>query len=413
MPPLIVHVVYRLAIGGLENGVVNLINRLPVQSWRHAIVSLTDVDAGFAGRISRDNVRCIALHKAPGHSVRLYPRLVALLRELRPAIVHTRNLAALEAALPAWIAGVPARLHGEHGRDVGDLDGSSVRYQRVRRLFRPFVTRYVALSPDLEGYLRDRVGVPAARIDQIYNGVDTARFVPRPEGAARSTVARSRAAITGWSGPSAGWRRSRIRPTWRAPSSPPSAPIPRRELACGWCWSATASCESDIEAILESAGVRELAWFAGERADVVPLLQGLDCFVLPSLAEGVSNTVLEAMACGLPVIATRVGANAELVEENVTGRTVPAGDSDALAREIGAYFATPGLARQHGAAGTPSCRAQVQPRAHGRGLRPCLPRTASTTPGRALGRGSCRHASTRARLGAEIRPCAASSACST
>ncbi len=98
MPPLIVHVVYRFAIGGLENGVVNLINRLPAQSWRHAVVSLTDVDPAFAARISRGNVRCIALNKAPGHAVRLYPRLVALLRELKPAIVHTRNLAALEAS---------------------------------------------------------------------------------------------------------------------------------------------------------------------------------------------------------------------------------------------------------------------------------------------------------------------------
>jgi len=183
-PPLIVHVVYRFAVGGLENGVVNLINRLPPQSWRHAVISLTDVDAAFAARLSSAAVRCVALHKAPGHAVRLYPRLVALLRELKPAIVHTRNLAALEATLPAWIAGVPARLHGEHGRDVGDLDGSSRRYQRVRRLFRPFVTRYVALSPDLASYLRERVGVPATRIDQVYNGVDTARFRPAPGGRA-------------------------------------------------------------------------------------------------------------------------------------------------------------------------------------------------------------------------------------
>ncbi len=351
MPPLIVHVVYRLAIGGLENGVVNLINRLPVQSWRHAIVSLTDVDPGFAGRISRENVRCIALHKAPGHSVRLYPRLVTLLRELRPAIVHTRNLAALEAALPAWIAGVPARLHGEHGRDVGDLDGSSARYQRVRRLFRPFVTRYIALSPDLESYLRDRIGVPAERIDQIYNGVDTGRFVPASGG---------RGAIDGcpfqgsdyWLVGTVGRleavkdQTNLARAFVSAIRAEPSVRARLRLVLVG-----DGRLRKDIEAILESAGVRELAWFAGEQADVVPLLQGLDCFVLPSLAEGVSNTVLEAMACGLPVIATRVGANDELVEENVTGRTVPAGDSDALAREIGAYFATPGLAHQHGQQG--------------------------------------------------------------
>jgi sugar transferase (PEP-CTERM/EpsH1 system associated) len=350
-PPLIVHVVYRFAVGGLENGVVNLINRLPPQSWRHAVISLTDVDAAFAARLSSAAVRCVALHKAPGHAVRLYPRLVALLRELKPAIVHTRNLAALEATLPAWIAGVPARLHGEHGRDVGDLDGSSRRYQRVRRLFRPFVTRYVALSPDLASYLRERVGVPATRIDQVYNGVDTARFRPAPGGRAAIDACPFREAdhwLVGTVG-----RMEKVKDQTNlarafvsAVRADPEARARLRLVLVG-----DGKLKREVETILESAGVRELAWFAGERADVVPLLQGLDCFVLPSLAEGVSNTILEAMACGLPVVATRVGANAELVEQDVTGRTVPAADSDALAREIGAYFTTPALARQHGQAG--------------------------------------------------------------
>ena len=350
-PPLIVHVVYRFAVGGLENGVVNLINRLPPQSWRHAVISLTDVDAAFAARLSSAAVGCVALHKAPGHAVRLYPRLVALLRELKPAIVHTRNLAALEATLPAWIAGVPARLHGEHGRDVGDLDGSSRRYQRVRRLFRPFVTRYVALSPDLASYLRERVGVPATRIDQVYNGVDTARFRPAPGGRAAIDACPFREAdhwLVGTVG-----RMEKVKDQTNlarafvsAVRADPEARARLRLVLVG-----DGKLKREVETILESAGVRELAWFAGERADVVPLLQGLDCFVLPSLAEGVSNTILEAMACGLPVVATRVGANAELVEQNVTGRTVPAADSDALAREIGAYFTTPALARQHGQAG--------------------------------------------------------------
>jgi glycosyltransferase involved in cell wall biosynthesis len=78
------------------------------------------------------------------------------------------------------------------------------------------------------------------------------------------------------------------------------------------------------------------------------LLQCLDCFALPSLAEGVSNTILEAMACGLPIVATRVGANGELVAEGVTGRLVPAADSAALAREMLAYFDDPALAARHG-----------------------------------------------------------------
>ena len=138
-PRRIVHVVYRFAVGGLENGLVNLVNRLPADAWRHAIVSLTDIDAGFAARIVRDDVELVALHKRPGHAWPLYPRLWRLLRQRRPAIVHTRNLAALETMPVAWAAGVPARIHGEHGRDAGDPDVRDPTRRRIRRAFRPFV----------------------------------------------------------------------------------------------------------------------------------------------------------------------------------------------------------------------------------------------------------------------------------
>jgi len=89
----------------------------------------------------------------------------------------------------------------------------------------------------------------------------------------------------------------------------------------------------------------------GELSDVPAALQGLDCFVLPSLAEGVSNTILEAMATGLPVVATRVGANGELLQEGTTGQLVSAADSESLAHAIVRYFADPATAREHGRSG--------------------------------------------------------------
>ena len=88
------------------------------------------------------------------------------------------------------------------------------------------------------------------------------------------------------------------------------------------------------QAILSEAGMADLAWLPGERDDVPEVMRGLNCFVLPSLAEGVSNTILEAMATGLPVIATGVGGNAELVEHGRTGEIVPAADPDAMAGAI-------------------------------------------------------------------------------
>ena len=177
-PPLVCHVVYRFDTGGLENGVVNLINHMPQAAARHMVVSLTEVDEGFAARVRRRDVEFVALKKPPGHGARLYPELVRLFRRCGPAIVHTRNLAALEMQPAAAWAGVPLRVHGEHGRDTEDIDGSSRRHQWVRRLYSPFVHRYVALSRDLGSYLVQRVGIRETRVSQIYNGVDTLRFRP-------------------------------------------------------------------------------------------------------------------------------------------------------------------------------------------------------------------------------------------
>ena len=183
--PLIAHVVYRFDVGGLENGLVNLLNRMSRERYRHVVVSLTNATE-FRQRVTRGDVEFIELHKAPGHGIKLLPRLFGLFRRLRPAIVHTRNLAALEASLPAWLSGVPLRVHGEHGRDVGDLDGTNRTYRAVRRAYRPFVSHYVALSRDLERYLVDAVGVEPSQVTNIVNGVDIEAFT--------APVARVRAA---------------------------------------------------------------------------------------------------------------------------------------------------------------------------------------------------------------------------
>src|SRR5262249_25106554 len=94
-----------------------------------------------------------------------------------------------------------------------------------------------------------------------------------------------------------------------------------------------------------------LAWLPGDRADVAQLMQGLDVFVLPSLAEGISNTILEAMATGLPIVATRVGGNPELVDEGRTALLVPADDPPGMAAAIEAYADDGAKRAEHGRAG--------------------------------------------------------------
>ncbi|HEX6794067.1 MAG TPA: TIGR03088 family PEP-CTERM/XrtA system glycosyltransferase [Casimicrobiaceae bacterium] len=347
-PSLIVHVVYRFAVGGLENGLVNLINRLPPKRWRHAVVSLTSVDAQFAERIARDDVQFVALGKDDGHAIHLYPRLFRLFRSLAPRIVHTRNLAALEAAVPAWLARVPARIHGEHGRDIDDLDGTSVRRRRVRKAFAPFVTRYVAVSPDLAQYLEGEVKIAQSRIQQIWNGVDTDAFKPRA--AARTSIAGCPFdAAQHWLVGSVGrFDPVKDHATLARAFVSLVANRPALRSRARLVFVGDGATRRGVESILAKAGVGDCAWFAGERHDVAHVMQGLDCFVLPSLAEGVSNTILEAMASGLPVVATRVGANPQLVVDGHTGRLVPAADHEAMALRIEGYMNDETSVREHG-----------------------------------------------------------------
>jgi sugar transferase (PEP-CTERM/EpsH1 system associated) len=347
--PCIVHLVYRFDVGGLENGVVNLINQLPEDAYRHAVVALTEVTQ-FRDRIVRDDVTFVGLGKGPGQGFRMFPRLVRLFRDLSPAIVHTRNLAALEATFPAWLSRVRIRIHGEHGRDIGDIDGRNRRYRLVRRAYRPFVTRYVALSKDLEQYLREGVGVPAADVEQIYNGVDTLRFAP---------AARRRVPIDGcpfsdpdlWIVGTVGRMQAIKDQVTLAEAFVRAVHSRSRGNRLRLVMVGEGPLLAQVDAILRAGGVRNEAWLPGERADIPDVLRGLDCFALPSLAEGISNTILEAMATELPVVATRVGGNPELLEDGATGRLVPPANSEAMARAMLAYFDDPAMARRHGRAG--------------------------------------------------------------
>src|SRR5262249_815838 len=103
--------------------------------------------------------------------------------------------------------------------------------------------------------------------------------------------------------------------------------------------------------LLRAADAESLAWLPGERQDSPDIMRALDVFVLPSLREGLSNTILEAMASGLPVVATRVGGNPELVADGNTGLLVPPRDPGALANAMSLLLADPRKAQTFGAAG--------------------------------------------------------------
>ena len=348
--PLVLHVMYRFDTGGLENGIVNLINHMPAEAYRHAVLALTEV-TDFKHRVKRTDVEFISLHKPPGHGVWQYPKLFKLFRQLRPHIVHSRNLAALEVQVPAWAAGVPLRIHGEHGRDVSDLDGSNVTYQRMRRFYKPFVHHYMALSRDLDDYLVQKVHVPPCKITQAYNGVDTDRFCPAPD-APRTIAGCPFDPAQHWLVGTVGRMQTVKDQTLLAQAfvqalhKDPTLKARLRLVMVG-----EGPLRAKAQGILETAGVADLAWLPGERSDVADIMRGLHAFALPSLAEGISNTILEAMASGLPVIGTDVGGNADLVHQPDTGVIVPAANVDAMARELIKLANDPETSQKMGLAG--------------------------------------------------------------
>ena len=348
-PPMIVHVIYRLAIGGMENGLVNLINCMPPGRYRHAIVCVDDF-TDFRERIQRDDVDVYALHKKPGHDFGAYWRFWKLLRQLKPAIVHTRNLGALEFQVPAMLAGVPYRVQSEHGRDTTDLKGDRQKYLFFRRIINPLISRHIALSKDLQQWLVNQVKVGKNHVCQIYNGVDTQRFTPVEKRLALPVegFANDDSIVIGTVGRMQGEKDqlTLVRAFIQLLDRVEHGRDKLRLVIIG-----DGPLRTEALELLKNANAEKLAWLPGNREDAPQMMQGMDIFVLPSLIEGISNTILEAMATGLPVVATAVGGNPELVDDGVTGKLISPAQPDDMAETIQHYIDSAELRRLHGEAG--------------------------------------------------------------
>lgn len=357
MPPLIAHVIHHLGTGGMENGLVNLINHMPPERYRHAIICLQGY-TDFRQRIRRDDVEIFDVSQREGHDLGAYYRLYKILRALKPDILHTRNLSALESQVVGALARIKGRVHGEHGRDIYDLHGRNRKYQLLRRAIQPLVGHYIAVSRDLAAWLVDTVGVPSRKVAQIYNGVDSVKFHPRS--GARAAIgapgfAGDDAIIIGSVGrlarvkdfPTLIRAFQRLREAW------PAGGARLRLVIVG-----DGPVRSECERLINELGLGEQIWLAGDRSDVAELMRAMDLFVLPSLGEGISNTILEAMASGLPVIATEVGGNPELVAPGRTGTLTPPADPEQMAQALLGYVDNPARGVQEGRA----ARAEIEAR---------------------------------------------------
>lgn len=345
--PLILHVIHHLTTGGLENGLVNLINKMPESAYRHAIVCVEDY-SDFRDRIQRRDVDVIALHRSQIGVWKMQRELYSLCRSLRPAIIHTRNQSGLDALLPAWLARVPCRIHSEHGWDIDNIDGKKRKPALLRRLHAPLVNRYLTVSKHLANYLVTQVKIDARRITQIYNGVDTEKFYPSKNKVLdllpNSFQVSDRIVIGTVGRIQAVKDQATLLRTFAALLRKyPNLRANLRLVIVG-----DGPLLTDLQQLAENLLVADLTWFAGAQKNIPDWLRLMDIFVLPSLNEGISNTLLEAMASGIPVIATQVGGNPELIEAGRNGEFFACGDQQALLALLNRYIQDQELRSAHG-----------------------------------------------------------------
>ncbi len=331
----VLHVLHAFGFGGLEKGIATVI-RHGSPSFEHVILCLANT--GESQSLLPDGTRVIELHKKEGNSPRFFFSLARQLRALQPDVIHTRNWGGMDGIIAANLAGLRRKVvQGEHGWGMEDAYGHSPKRVWIRRLLSMGVKEFTCVSKQMESWLQDEIKV-FAPVSQIYNGIDTAHFSPQGDTAElrQELGLNGSTKLIGCIGrldpikDHAGL----IRAFEQARQSEPDCALvivgdgPERE---------------QLEAV-STPGVS----FVGARYDVAQILRELDIFALASVNEGISNTILEAMATGLPVVSTNVGGTPELIAHGHNGLLAEPRNHLQLASHLLAYLQSDELRQEHG-----------------------------------------------------------------
>jgi len=327
-PLRIMHVVNSLGRGGTEFGVLKLIAALKPESFEHRLCTTRHFDPEFVRTNRLEKIMDVAGRSDPSFQFPFF-RLKRIFERHRPHIVHTRNWGALEAVPAARLAGVPIVIHSEHGYEVEMLQGMPMRRRMFRRFVYMMTDAVLAVTRELGEYHARQAWIRPESFRVIYNGVDTDRFSPSQDvrnrlrcglGVGRHTF------LIGGVGRMVSIKDYRT--LLRAVESLVTKDLDARVLLVGD--------GSQLEAlrtqVRESAHLGSRVTFTGASDRIPEFLNAMDAFVLPSLGEGMSNTLLEAMAVGLPLVATRVGGNPEVIEDGRCGFFFSPGDATHLAQ---------------------------------------------------------------------------------
>ena len=329
-PLTVLHLLPMLRTGGMERGVVRLAQRHDRRVVSPGICSFMEPDPRLVAELPGD-VAVHVMHRRNGNDPAMVWRLTRLLRRLRPDVVHSHSWGSLvEGLVAARLARVRFLVHGEHG---------TMETRRwnlaVQRFAWSRVDRVLSVSSRLAERLSATAGFPLERVQVIRNGVDLARLQSGDrEGARRALGLTNDALVFGTVG--------RLVPVkdqaslLRAARVVHEAGVQATLLIAG-----DGPLLGDLQGLARTLGIEDRVRFLGLRNDIEQVLAALDVFALSSTSEGLSNTLVEAMAAGLPVVATRVGGADEIVVEGETGLLVPPSSPEALGSAIASLLAHP------------------------------------------------------------------------
>ncbi len=314
-PIRVCHISMCLQTGGLERLLVDFARFHDRKKFELQFLALSgdgqpasDIRAvGCSARVLNESLKI--------NKLRSLTQLVQHLKKLRPQIVHTHNTYAhFYGAIAAKLAGVPVVINTQHGQGCGSGWKAEWQFRIANRL----TQRVVGVSRDTAQLSQQQDRHSRDKITTIWNGINLDRFAYR--GPKQTPTAISVA------------RLSSIKdfPTLlRAVTLVlPHVPDFRLKIV------GDGPERTKLESLIDELNIRAHVELLGERHDVPDLLAESGFFVSSSLSEGISLTLLEAMAIGLPVVTTSVGGNPEIVIEGQTGRLVPTGNPTALAHAI-------------------------------------------------------------------------------
>lgn len=319
----VLHIIETLDVGGAECVVADIVNSLPdnVKSFVCCFKHTGEV----ASRI-KSNVEIFSLAKKEGNNVNIPFRLAKIMREKKIDAIHTHNWGVFcESVFAAVLARVPVRIHMAHG---GLLAHSNTFLgwfkKRIRRLLEftaaLFCDKIIAVSEDLKKILIQEIGISEQKIIVIRNGI---KIIPVDHSIRASIYAQlgrnKNEFIICYVG-----RLATVKN------------IPFLLAALG----EICVFQTDVKLLVVGDGpeknalidlvnayrLTENVIFLGVRNDVRNILSICDLFVLPSLSEGISISLLEAMSMRVPVVATKVGGNAEVIKHGETGILVESND---------------------------------------------------------------------------------------